>query len=242
VESGASAGEQLAARVSNRGRWDAEDPPCALALVTQGRIFDACALPRRGIVVACGVPPGSGAPSEVATRVVTPRPAPSGVAGRGVLLDLARAERRTRLDPGDAITPERLDSCAERLGVTIESGDLVLVRTGALGDARARDAWHDYLEAPSPGLALSCASWLHRREVALVACDARALQAIGAGARAPGPLEQLAHEETGVLLGFDFDLDALSRTCAEDGNYFFLWVSPPLRNAGANLAQPVALK
>ena len=82
MASGVGTGEPLAARVSNRGRWDAEDPPCALALVTRARLFDACALPRRGVVVACGLAPGVGAPAEVATRVVTPRPAPSGVAVR----------------------------------------------------------------------------------------------------------------------------------------------------------------
>lgn len=237
-----SATEALAASVSNHGRWSAEGPPCALALVTRARLFDACALPRSGRVLACGLGPEAGAPPGVETRILTPQAAPSGVAGRGVLLDLARAEHKTRLEAGDGVGPERLDACAEALGVTIEAGDLLLVRTGVLGDARARGDWDGYLRGPVPGLALSCAGWLHRREVALAACDARALGAGSPDHPGTGPLEELAHRHTGVLLGFDFDLDALSRACAEDGNYFFLWVSPPLRRPGANAAQPVALK
>ena len=237
----AAAAEDLATRCSNHGRWGA-GPPCALALVTRARLLDACALPRRGRVVACGLAPEAGAAAGIETSIHAPRPAPEGVAGRGVLLDLAHAEGVTRLGADEAISPERLDACAESLGVTVEAGDLLLLRTGALADARARGDWEGYRRGPSPGLALGCASWLHRRDVALAACDGRSVAAAGAGARAELPLEQVALRHTGVLLGIHFDLEVLSRACAEDGNYSFLWVAPPLRHPGPNGAQPVALK
>ncbi len=235
--------EALAERYSNRGRWDEEEPPCALSLVTRSRLLDACALPRRGELVACGLARGE-APDPVRTRILTPRAAPAGVAGRGVLLDLPRAERRPRLEPGEAITPDRLDACAESLGVTVEAGDLLLVRTGALCAARSSGDWEPYRHGPTPGLALACAGWLYRRELGLVASDTRAVEVVDEAGEGDGPLplRTVSLGDTGVLFGLDFDLGPLARACADDGNYAFLWVAPPLPLAGANPAQPVAVK
>ena len=53
-----------------------------------------------------------------------------GFVARGVLLDVARVLGVTGLDPGTPVTPEMLDSCVERCGVAVESGDVVLVPGG----------------------------------------------------------------------------------------------------------------
>ena len=51
---------------------------------------------------------------------------------RGVLLDVARAKETDVLDGGYAITPADLDAACALAGVTIEAGDVVLVRTGQM--------------------------------------------------------------------------------------------------------------
>lgn len=211
-----------------------------LATLTPERRLTAAALPRRGITFSCEV---HGCPGDIVTRVLVPEAAPTGILGRGVLLDLPRAERRAELGSREAIGPERLDDAAERLGVTIECGDLLLVRTGALAKARRAGGWSEYRVGAHPGLSTSCAGWLARRGVAGVATDTPTVEVIAAGDDAPElPLRRAAHDAAGIALGIDFDLDPLAQACAEDGNYAFLLVMAPLGRPGVHATAPLAFK
>src|SRR5205823_5096206 len=51
---------------------------------------------------------------------------------RGVLLDVARTLGVPRLEGGHGITPEDLDAAAGQAGVTVQPGDVVLIRTGQI--------------------------------------------------------------------------------------------------------------
>ena len=42
-------------RYSNWGRWGRDDQRGTLNFITPGRILAACALPRRGLVISCGL-------------------------------------------------------------------------------------------------------------------------------------------------------------------------------------------
>lgn len=54
-----------------------------------------------------------------------------GITSRGVLLDIVRLRGvETFCEIGDPITPAELDEAARAQGVTVERGDIVLVRTG----------------------------------------------------------------------------------------------------------------
>ncbi|MBP1821634.1 cyclase family protein [Mycobacterium sp. OAE908] len=53
-----------------------------------------------------------------------------GIVGRGVLLDVPRAERVAALAGGRAVTPADLEAAATAQGVTVGAGDIVLLRTG----------------------------------------------------------------------------------------------------------------
>lgn len=241
--------QDLAARLSNRDRFGRGSPADALRFASPDRVRTACAALRRGRSESCALPRDGGVPDGVRTRVALAAAAPRGVVLRGVLLDLARLARRERLPDGFAVEAATLDTCAERLGVTVEPGDAVLVRTGALAEARACGeprAWQRHVRGPAPGLALGCAAWLYRREVSRVATDTAALE-VRTAARgadegvAAQPLRRIAHEQTGVAFGFDFDLDGLARACAEDGEYAFVLVLPA-RPAGESDASPVAIR
>src|SRR3954468_6074875 len=61
------------------------------------------------------------------------------VAGRGVLLDAARAAGVDRLEGGTALTAADLDRAEELAGVRIAEGDIVLIRTGQMQLLRGGD-------------------------------------------------------------------------------------------------------
>ena len=97
------------------------------------------------------------------------------VVGRGVLLDVARHKGLVRLEPNTAITPADLDAVAARQGVSIQDGDIVVVRTGwwtAFTQGMTGDAWL----SGSPGLSWRCAEWLWEHNVAAVASDNMAVE------------------------------------------------------------------
>ncbi len=167
------------------------------------------------------------------------------VVARGVLLDLPRLRALPWLADGDPIYPEELDECAERQGVTIEAGDVLLVRTGMMSRCLAEQSWEGYCGGPAPGLSVHCARWLHDREIAAVATDTWGVEVI------PNetddcfqPLHMIAIRDMGLLLGEIFALDALATECAGDGRYEFLFVAPPLPITGAvgSPINPLAIK
>ena len=238
----ARAAKELEVRYSNQGRWG-EDPPTALQFITPDRVRVACTLPRRGWPIPCTLPDGTPVPPNLVPRISATRPSPNGIAGRGVLLDLARAEGLPRLPHLLAIAPDQLDACAESQGVTVESGDILLIRTGSLADCHTRGCWEEYLWGPAPGLSLACARWLYEREVALVAADTASVEV--RPSEIPGterPLRRISLQHTGVLFGENFHLDALAEVCAADGEHAFLFAVPPLSDTDACIARPLTIK
>ena len=63
-----------------------------------------------------------------------------GVVSRGVLLDVARTRGVEWLPPGEGVMPEDLEAAEKVQGVRVESGDILLVRTGFYRDAASRKA------------------------------------------------------------------------------------------------------
>jgi kynurenine formamidase len=149
--------------------------------------------------------------------------AATGLVGRGVLLDLAPT---TPLEPGTAITPADLEECERRQGLECGVGDLVFVRTGR--DARAEMAGRvDPAAEGSPGLSLDCADWFADRGISLLGTD------VVAEARAATDTVLPAfHVLTLVALGLwlvdNLALEALARTCRQEGRWHYLAVLAPL--------------
>jgi kynurenine formamidase len=166
-----------------------------------------------------------------------------GVVSRGVLLDVAAGMELPYLPAGTVIEPADLDSVAAHQGVTITSGDVVVVRTGwwpqfaVIGDGTV---WR----MTSPGLSWRCAEWLHDHEVAAVAADNVAVEAVVPDADVALPLHLLCLRDMGLLLGELWNLEALAADCASDGVYEFQLVAAPLRVTGAvgSPINPMALK
>ena len=176
-----------------------------------------------------------------------------GIAGRGVLLDVARQEEIAG-DSGFVVTPELLDRTAASQDVEVRTGDVLCVRVGWLSwyrtlDAEQRAALVDPaqlgrgMQIPGLGPGPAVAEWCWDHGIAAIAVDNPTVEVIPA----PGvqPVEDMLHTRLlallGVPLGEFFDLDALADDCAADGVYEFLFTSKPLGIPGGVGSPPNAL-
>jgi kynurenine formamidase len=162
---------------------------------------------------------------------------------RGVLLDVARATGTDPLEPGRVITPEDLDAAEELAGVAVQAGDAVLLRTGHVRLFRQGKKQAYAFGAAGPGMA--AARWFRQRDVAAVATDTYTFEVFpGERADLLFPVHLLHLVEMGMLQGQNFDLEALSADCADDGRYSFLLdASPqPFVSGLGSPVYPVAVK
>lgn len=188
--------------------------------------------------------PSSAVTSFGATKNSIDKVDVKGIASRGVLLDVAHHRGVAHLPPNTAISPEELDEVAKAEGVRVESGDIVLVRTGwwpVFLETKDGDAW----TAGSPGMSWRCAEWLHQHSAAATACDNIAVEASAAEVEGVMlPMHLLCIRDMGLMFGEMWNFEALSRDCAADHVYEFQLVAPPLRVTGAvgSPINPLAMK
>lgn len=176
----------------------------------------------------------------------------TGVIGRGVLLDVARHHGVDALPADHVISSAELDAVADKQGVSVMAGDILVIRTGWVGRFRAGMSVAQ-LWSGSPGLALECASWLREHDVAVVCADNNSVEAVMTlpdGPASPCAPDQawvfhmVAIRDMGLTLGELFDLEALSASCQGDGRYEFLFSAPNLRVTGGigSPLNPLAVK
>jgi kynurenine formamidase len=174
---------------------------------------------------------------------------------RGILLDVARSKGVEVLEPSHPISPDDLDAACTLAGVTVESGDVVLVRTGqmahlalpgrpGLGGAEPVRNLVAY-SLDSPGLTMATAEWFHDHDVAAVAIDTLPLEVYPC--EDPDlflPVHLLHLVEMGMTQGQNWFLDELADACAADGRYEFLLDASPLpfTNALGSPVAPMALR
>lgn len=168
----------------------------------------------------------------------------AGIVSRGVLLDLARLRGVDRLAPGLVIGPADLEAAEKAQGVRVESGDVLLIRTGHLQCFTVDGDRIAYMRQ-MPGLGVACVEWLHARQVAAVASDTNMVEVYPLEDPAVMlPLHMLCIRDMGLTLGEMFDLEALGTDCAADGVWTFLFTAPPLRVSGGvgSPINPLAVK
>lgn len=206
-------------------QWD------ALAhIIFEGRIYngyDATSVSSRGAIV-----------DDIAA-------ARERIVGRGVLVDLPRAQARDWLEAGEAVHATDLEAALERQAVQVGRGDILLIRTGDMARHRATGSWGDFAGGPAPGLALDAAPWLVEREVAAVATDTWGMEVLpNQTADVFQPLHIVLIVHAGMMVGEIFDLEALADDCAADGVYEFLFTAPPLPITGGvgSPVNPLAIK
>ena len=156
---------------------------------------------------------------------------------RGILLDIARHRGVDHIGIGNPITREDLEAVVQNQGVSINEGDVVLLRTGngAL--------WQDpttYLQAG--GASASASSWLASRRVRAVGADNVAWDELGVvdpdlKVTLPGHVILLVHH--GIYIIENLFLEELAR----DQRYEFTFICLPLKLRGAtgSPVRPIAL-
>ncbi len=186
-----------------------------------------CALVRADGAERCSV-------TSFASRVVT----------RGLLLDVPRALGLDWLPIDHRVTVAELERTLELERVEPRSGDVLLIRTGNMTRARRNGGWDEYVYADEPGIGLEALPWLHEHEIAGVATDTWAFEAIPSGSSIWLPVHAVGIVHLGLLLGEIFELDTLAERCAADGRYEFLLAALPLpiSRAVGGPVHPVAVR
>jgi kynurenine formamidase len=157
---------------------------------------------------------------------------------RGLLLDVCALRGADRLRAGYVISPDELVACLKQANLTIQEGDVVLIRTGH-GKLWMKDN-EEYGEG-EPGIGLAAAKFLTGHKVAMIGADTWAIEAV------PHEREDLAfpvHQwnltKNGVYHIENIDLEQL----AADKVYEFCFVFSPLRLKGAtgSPGNPIAIR
>lgn len=145
--------------------------------------------------------------------------------GRAIVLDVAALHGAETLTDGSEITVEDLTATAERTGVQVRQGDIVLVRTGKIREFFADPV---AFQAGQPGVGAAAAVWLYEQGMAALGTDTTGTE--------PLPFSNPAHTthramlvERGVHLIENLDLTV---PCA-DGVGEGLFVCLPLKITGA---------
>lgn len=182
-----------------------------------------------------------------------------GIAGRGVLVDVARhlaAHGRAPDPQANAGVPvDVVEEAARAQGVELAVGDILMLRFGFVHhyvtelDDDGRRRFHEQGPA-SPGLAVEerTVRWLWDRGVAVAAADNIALEPWPPPATSPfvpraetdpdqrtvhtGMLHQVLIPLLGLAVGELWDLEALAADCAADGVWECLVTAKPLSLTG----------
>lgn len=300
---------ELAARVSNRGRWGDDDQRGTLNLIDADAVRRGAAAVRSGKVFSLALPfdadgpqtgaiPGrdnpvhemtmvnaaftgdpagfttsddrfsmgvqasthwdalshvgyegllyNGVPDSVITEAGASKlgiDAFGPVASRGVLLDIARLHGVDHFEDNHPITGDELDAAATAAGVTIEAGDIVLVRTGHLHYVRIGEK--DRYRMTCPGLSTRSIDWFFDHDVAAVATDTFVLECFpGEDPAQLLPVHMIQLRDMGMPQGQLWDLDELAADCAADGQHDFLLTATPIPLTGATggVVAPTAVK
>ncbi len=168
-----------------------------------------------------------------------------GIAGRGVLLDIARYKGVEWLDSGYVITPSDLEGAiAAQGGLVVGSGDILVFRTGWRRKFVVEKSPTAFMDG-EPGLGQECCAWLHEREIAAVASDNWAIEVLpGEDPDAVFNVHMVLIRDMGMTLGEIFDLEELAADCASDGVWEFFFCAPVLKVTGGvgSPINPLAFK
>lgn len=153
-----------------------------------------------------------------------------GIFARAVLMDIPRLKGVDWLEPGTPIYPSDLDAWERKAGATVQSGDIVLIRTGRWAKRDADGPWD--VSQKSAGLHASCARWLKERDAAILGSDAASDVSPSLVDGVGQPIHQLVIIAMGMPIFDNLDLEAVSEEAARQNRWEFLVTAAPMAVGG----------
>jgi kynurenine formamidase len=148
---------------------------------------------------------------------------------RGVLVDVARHRGVARLDAGDVISVDELESILHGQATPVGAGDALLFHTGW------GSLWSDHqaFNAGEPGIGMAVADWLVERRVALTGADTWSYGAVPSeDPERPFLVPQTLNVKHGVFIMENLATEVL----AEAGVYEFMFALTHHKTRGSTAA------
>ena len=156
---------------------------------------------------------------------------------RGVLLDVAHLDGGQRLGAGRVVTPEDLQQAAAAARVTIEPGDIVMIRTGW---GQLFGVENPTYVAGEPGIDVPAARWLTEQGVVAVGCDNMAVEVLPNPDKALSmPVHQHLLVEAGVYIIENLALEELAKE--KLSSFCFILLATKYKGATGSPVRPIAM-
>jgi len=164
----------------------------------------------------------------------------NGIVTRGVLMDIPRLKGVDYLEPGTRIYPEDLDAWEKKARLKVGAGDVVFVRTGRWARRDAKGPWP--VSQGLAGLYITCAKWLHDRNVSILGGDG-AQDVLPSGIDGiPQPVHELVLVAMGMPIFDNCDLELISKEAEKRQRWEFMVTASPAAVPGAtgSVLNPIA--
>jgi kynurenine formamidase len=164
-----------------------------------------------------------------------------GIVGRGVMLDIPRLRGVKWIEPGEAIMAEELEAAERAQNVRLQSGDILLLRTGHHRKRLDEGAWD--ASVAKAGLYPTAMALLHERGVAVLGADGDGDAVPSATENVPYPIHALGIAAMGMHFMDSLQFEELAPVCEQEQRWAFLLVIAPLRVVGAtgSPVNPIAI-
>ena len=154
----------------------------------------------------------------------------NGLVGRGVLLDVPGMRGVRWVEPGEHIFPDELEKCERRQDVTVEEGDILLIRTGQA--RRHTELGPSDADSPKAGLHPTCVSFFAARRIAALGSDGNSDTTPSSTPGVDFPIHALTLNAMGLHLLDYLQFEGLLAACERLSRWEFLFVAAPLRVVG----------
>ena len=154
----------------------------------------------------------------------------AGLIGRGVLLDIPRVRGVPWLEPGEHVFRDDLEAAEREQGVSVQPGDILLVRTGHALRLAELGPWDT--AAAKAGLHPTAMTLIGERCVAALGSDGNSDTAPSSTDGVDFPIHVLAIAAMGIHLLDYLQFEDLRASCEERERWEFLFASSPLRIEG----------
>jgi kynurenine formamidase len=171
-----------------------------------------------------------------------------GIAGRAVLLDVARYKGVEWIPEGEEITLDDLLNTAVHQNVSLDKRDILLIRTGFYLNFLkngSREYFKNGLKEPGITYTDELANWFYEQEIPVYGTDtlgSEQTQSTRTGTT--HPLHAYLITRLGVSMVENLSLEELAAACAVDGRYEFCLVVGALKLIGgtASPINPIAIR